>query len=236
MDCQGFRAIVHDLWRESLDVGLRRQGLDHAAGCAICRRRLVEERSLSIGLRELAAASASAEAPRPIEASLLEALDRQKRPVRSPRRLGGWALAAAAVALMVAVLLGVRQRRTPAPKAALEQPPSSVAPPRRAAEAPQHAGMASAAATRHREASPRTAARAPMATVAADDLASIFVPLPGAGYPSESGNVEVVRVSLPLSALADLGLPVDQDAGETTIEAQVLIGDDGTAQAIRFLR
>ena len=61
-----------------------------------------------------------------------------------------------------------------------------------------------------------------------------FVPWPGANAwpPLESGSV--VRVDLPVSVLPLLGLsaPVDADV----VEADVVVGQDGLARAVRLVR
>jgi hypothetical protein len=64
-----------------------------------------------------------------------------------------------------------------------------------------------------------------------------FIPLV-AGAPSatplESG--QLVRVQLPRAALASLGLPLNAERGNEPVKADVLLGNDGLAHAIRFVR
>jgi hypothetical protein len=52
--------------------------------------------------------------------------------------------------------------------------------------------------------------------------------------PMESG--EVIRVQMPRSALITLGLPVKVERADEPIMADLLIGEDGLARAIRFVR
>jgi hypothetical protein len=52
--------------------------------------------------------------------------------------------------------------------------------------------------------------------------------------PMESG--EVIRVQMPRSALITLGLPVDVEHADEPVMADLLIGEDGLARAIRFVR
>ena len=61
-----------------------------------------------------------------------------------------------------------------------------------------------------------------------------FMPLVAGGAPLASG--QLVRVSVPRSALAALGLPQNPTGAGDTIKADVLLGDDGLARAIRFVR
>ena len=51
---------------------------------------------------------------------------------------------------------------------------------------------------------------------------------------AEEGHL--VRVELPRSALASFGLPVNAEATGDRVKADVLMGQDGIARAIRFVR
>ncbi|HEX8459024.1 MAG TPA: hypothetical protein VF656_17155 [Pyrinomonadaceae bacterium] len=64
-----------------------------------------------------------------------------------------------------------------------------------------------------------------------------FIPLVAGApeaQPLESG--QVVRVKLPRAALASLGLPLNAERSNETVKADVLLGNDGLARAIRFVR
>lgn len=52
--------------------------------------------------------------------------------------------------------------------------------------------------------------------------------------PMESG--EVIRVQMPRSSLIALGLPMDVERAHKSVKADLLIGEDGQARAIRFVR
>lgn len=68
-----------------------------------------------------------------------------------------------------------------------------------------------------------------------DEIATGFLPLQDAQLNAlESG--QIVRVELPRSALASFGLPLNADRTASTIKADVVVGNDGTAHAIRFVR
>jgi hypothetical protein len=49
-------------------------------------------------------------------------------------------------------------------------------------------------------------------------------------------SLEVVRVELPGSALGEVGLPVDPETMNEPVKADVVLGQDGLARAIRFVR
>ena len=74
-------------------------------------------------------------------------------------------------------------------------------------------------------------------TLAAREVTTAFLPLPYSGVPLTNG--ELVRLDVPRSALVSFGLaPMEasdaSDAG--TVQADVLVGEDGLARAIRFVR
>jgi hypothetical protein len=73
------------------------------------------------------------------------------------------------------------------------------------------------------------------AGAADEEIATDFIPLVHNQLaPAESGRL--VRVELPRSALARFGLPVNAERAGERVKADVLIGDDGIARAIRFVR
>ena len=63
-----------------------------------------------------------------------------------------------------------------------------------------------------------------------------FFPLFYGSVPSASGHI--VRMEVPRASLARFGLASAHDAGQTTgtVLADVLVGDDGLARAVRFVR
>jgi hypothetical protein len=66
------------------------------------------------------------------------------------------------------------------------------------------------------------------------DEAATFMPLQDADPLAEGEGGEVMRVTLPLSALGDTGWPVNDDGSFQTVEADVLVGEDGLARAVRL--
>jgi hypothetical protein len=69
-----------------------------------------------------------------------------------------------------------------------------------------------------------------------DEYATDFVPLSYGSVqkPMESG--ELIRMEIPRSAVIAFGLPVNVDRADTPVKAELLLGEDGMARAIRFLR
>jgi hypothetical protein len=82
----------------------------------------------------------------------------------------------------------------------------------------------------------RTSRLAAAPDARAQEVATEFIPLVQAGpyTPSEEGHL--VRVELPRSALVSFGLPVNAEAAGGRVKADVLMGQDGIARAIRFVR
>jgi hypothetical protein len=63
-----------------------------------------------------------------------------------------------------------------------------------------------------------------------------FIPLPNsAGLAADEDDVDLVRVEVPRSAMIALGLEVSADRAEELVEADVILGSNGIARAVRFL-
>ena len=70
-----------------------------------------------------------------------------------------------------------------------------------------------------------------------EELATNFFPLPyGSGLPLDEGW-EIVRVNLPRSELASLGVTLtNEQISAETVKADIVLGEDGLARAIRFVQ
>lgn len=75
-----------------------------------------------------------------------------------------------------------------------------------------------------------------MTQPAASEIATDFMPVSYGDNLNEIDNGRIVRIEMPRSALAQFGLPVNMDRANERIKADVLIGDDGMARAIRFVK
>jgi hypothetical protein len=67
-----------------------------------------------------------------------------------------------------------------------------------------------------------------------------FIPLPNsaglpAGDAADGDDVNLVRVEVPRSAMIALGFDVSADRAEELVEADVMLGSNGIARAVRFL-
>jgi len=77
---------------------------------------------------------------------------------------------------------------------------------------------------------------APAAPQVVREVTTEFFPLFYGSVPSSSGHI--VRMEVPRAALAQFGLASAHDVDRTTgtVIADVLVGDDGLARAVRFVR
>ena len=83
---------------------------------------------------------------------------------------------------------------------------------------------------------PSDTVQSPSAPEAAiTEVATEFLPLPYYHVPMNTGST--VRIQVPATALVSFGLaPNGFREGDGTVQADVLVGDDGLARAVRFVR
>ena len=264
MNCHGFETVVNDLARNQvMDASAKTDALRHTNACARCAARLADERMLTAGLSRLAASVEDDQAPPRVELALVAALREQQKGVAAPqssRRYRRWAVAAAIAAIIVAVafvalrfdkastagqaksidetkqsekqmIAGpnkkeaegsvVKDKEQPAVKQ--DDPPQKVKPPRRVM--PNIDRTRSVKATTNRPAPSN-----------GGEIATDFIPLVQGEDLKRMEGGQVVRVEMPRSALMSYGLPMNMERANERIKADVVIGNDGLARAIRFVR
>lgn len=253
MNCQAFETLIADLVRNGpVDESARALALAHVKSCSRCAARLAGEQALT-GILKLAAAE-TVEAPAHVESALISAyrarfatLPREvlARPPRLVSRAGYWRIAAALMVAMLGLaafrLLQLHQpgRITVAGPAAQESSPRTPefnsAEPDTLRATSQDNRITAATGVDSRGASTGLRLSTPHEGQSRTEIATEFIPLVSREelFSMESG--QVVRVLLPRSAMASLGLPVNQERADRPVTAQVLIGQDGVARAIRFL-
>lgn len=255
MNCNEFEHIVYDLahGREGkLDAGSA-----HAEECARCAARLEDERRLSSLLKALAAADLDVVAGTGAAASAIESrlvMAYRQNTVRIARRSRvRWEAAAAALFLIAMGTLGFVYHRTMQSKDA--EPESGLtitaeskkngekiatAPPQQPPGIGEKLGRRITSRLSH---SPRRARTTPFMirdeiTLYGDDaeVATDFIPLTyGESLkPIEKG--ELIRVRMPRTALLQFGLPMNVERAGVPVKADLLVGEDGLAHAIRFVR
>ena len=74
------------------------------------------------------------------------------------------------------------------------------------------------------------------ATNTDEEITTEFLPITYGGNVAQLDDGQLVRVELPRSALQSFGLPVNAERAGERVKADVLIGHDGVARAIRFVK
>jgi hypothetical protein len=262
MNCQKFESIVSELARSQImEVANRGEALAHSSECASCRLRLRNEEMLTRGLRALALETESARAPNRIEQQLLVAF-RERKVLHfaslTKSRRPYWLAAAAAVLLIVASVAAVRWRtekpatqttgqtagdnRKSVPEKLVGDDSPKPAPENQKAPAlapkPKRNARNVIAKLRPLDASGKTTELAAnsMANESAREIATEFIPLGYLNAVIFQDGGQIVRVQLPRSAMASFGLPVNMERYNERVKADVLLGVDGVAQAIRFVQ
>jgi len=239
MDCAAFEKISQHLYRpDAAEAGLAEAALAHAESCSHCAALLTEVEWLEFSLRDLARHDANRRVSPRVESALLQEFRLQK--AAAARRQIRWRLAALGVAAAVFLALGFSMHkygvflpRSPAAPesnavAAHAQPALVPALAPAPVEAPVHAQVTSAPAT------PAPHKAAPIDS-SDSEYATAFVELPYADDSAALDGGAIVRVSLSRSALISLGLPVDDFAGTDPVQADLVVGVDGTPEAIRLV-
>jgi hypothetical protein len=189
----------------------------------------MSEQELRNALRALAVDGAPREAPPAVEQRLLEAF-RRKQQARWWRvaRIAG-AMAGAGIAAGLAVMYWIPSP-PPKPEARMivPAPPAVVA----SAPAPVAAALAPRKVARRSVRLPRP--QAPPSAV--PEVATKFYALPDADIFAPVEDATVIRVQLPRSAMRMVGLPVNEDRASERIRADVVLGQDGIARAVRFVQ
>ena len=182
---------------------------EHLQECRQCAGLIDRQRRLASGLRTMAHEMRAVAAPPRVEANLIDAFRAEMAPagprLARIRRLPVFSWAVAAAAV-IAMAVWVA--------------PTWVA--------------------QRRHAPPPAAHHAPAAQL---ELASLvddgadddgFIPLPNAERVGPNDDVHVVRMELPRSAMLVVGLDVSPERVSERVEAEVMLGPDGLARAVRF--
>jgi hypothetical protein len=232
MKCTEFERGVVEMARGGLmEPTAQREAIAHAKTCARCARRLANEQKLSAVVAAVVMEDSQRVAPAAVEQLLMAEFRKQHE--RSKRQGAWWAraaLLAAAAALIVAAAVSLR--RGPDQQTVQMKPPERhVTPPASPVIAPVVREVAKAHIRTLRKAS-RKSTNEP--AVAEREVMTEFIPIVYDPEPIERG--QIVRIRLPLAALASFGLPVNEEHAEEAIRADVVLGEDGLARAVRFVK
>jgi hypothetical protein len=256
MNCQRFEQVVSDLARgQMMEADVRNEAVAHSEQCAACLARLRDEETLTRGLRLLAVDLESLAAPDAMELHLREAFRNRQVPARvvatGSARSHYWLVAVAAVLLVAMSVVAMwwrsdvpqekfvkqaapKQVETPSgPAMPNETTPkedeyrAALPPPRRQIPTPRPA---------RRNTAIRKAPETQMANHVTNEIATDFMPLGDMNPASLQDGGQIVRVKLRRSALVRFGFPVNMDRYNENVKADVLVGADGLARAIRFVQ
>ena len=207
MKCQEFWNTMPELSHQAEDGHF-----EHVRKCAACAALLNRQRTLALGLRRLAADWQCVEAPARVESRLTAAfLGQAGLTVLRPATrwwvpVATWATAAVAV-IALATFLARDRHVVPA----------------------------------HRTTSNRVelaAVEPPADLEMLGDFSGAdndFIPVPNAARIEPNEDLNLVRVEVPRSAMIALGYAVSEDRASEPVEAEVVLGADGLARAVRFL-
>jgi hypothetical protein len=260
MNCEDFEDVVNELARSLLteepDRSTRPPGLAHVDTCARCAARLADERALSAGLRALAVSVEGKSAPAGLESMLLSAFRAQApaaaRPIARPAKLRhrtwprmAWAAAVILIACGFVIYRSIQDYPRKDELGTLEKSPPRGASIRRDEGLAQKAGALAPARNdrapqrrlAHRSQANRPFIRDSITAHSKDSeyLTDFYLLNYDADQrPMESG--ELIRVQMPRSALVRFGLPVNVERADVPVKADLLVGEDGLARAIRFVQ
>jgi len=257
MNCQRFEQVVSELARgQMMEAEVRTEAVGHSEQCERCLARLRDEETLTRGLQLLAGDMESLAAPAEIELKLREAF--RERRVVAPVAVGSsrsryWLVAVAAVLLLAITVAGMWWRSETPQKTVAETPrskPSEVTSgpsgPSQPAPAPAPKEEEFRAENQEpkrqlprpgrRNTSNRRVPETPVAHHTRNEIATDFVPLGDMNAVMLQDGGQIVRVNLHRSALVKFGIPVNMERYNENVKADVLIGVDGLARAIRFVQ
>jgi hypothetical protein len=251
MNCQKFESVVSDLARSRMmEADVRAAALAHGEECERCLARLRDEETLTRGLQLLAAQTEAMTVPDAMELRLREAFrSRRVVPVATTASRSRYWLVAVAAVLLIAMSVVATWWRSDAPaqNLAKESTPKQIespsGPPQPAPGPKQvdyqvknQTPKRRAPVSIHRNTAPRNTRDTQLANHVTNEIATDFMPLGDLNAASFQDGGQIVRVKLRRSALVRFGFPVNMDRYNENVKADVLVGVDGLARAIRFVQ
>lgn len=247
MNCQDFEiAILSMAQAQWLEPAVRRQTLAHIVQCPACADKLAEQQAVSAAIRATIKSFREEGASAHVEQSLRAAF-RKQSPARSTRRQKfalsrQWlkpAAFAAATVILFTILAGMiwKWPSISEPRETATKPPlPSTTIPKKTEDA---AGMVPASGPPVRQIineRPRTRRILQRNAASKDEVTTDFLVLADESElaPLESG--QVLRVQLSASTLISMGLPITTEDVSKSVLADLLIGQDGMARAIRLIQ
>jgi hypothetical protein len=202
--------------------------------------RRFDDETLTSSLKLLAEEMESLNAPPEIEQKLREAFRASAVTPAPYRNSRYWFMAVAAMILIAIGVIALRSRTEPAkPMRAetTEQPRLKEQPivdePRVDQPPPK---QPQPIAQKPRRRAVRPARNSEVANHVNREIATDFMPLGYLNPATLQDGGQIIRVELPRSTLVNFGVPVNMDRYNERVKADVLLGVDGLARAIRFVQ
>jgi hypothetical protein len=232
MKCEEFEAIGLDLERNALLSEIERVAArEHASACPRCAGLQDSWQSARGELRAFAELTSAAETPARVEMRLRQEFRTQHRTLKTRQAalITTWALAAAAV--LVAVISWQSWRNSQ--KGSLSRQgtvPEKMNSPMESSFDTGNNSQPSKTqvATEQMSVEDRNAE-----TLVAQTDVGDFTLLPGA-LPADTDDAAILRVRMQRGSLGALGLPVNEERASEWILVDLLVGNDGSPQAVRL--
>lgn len=257
MNCESIGKVIVDLARsQPVEAAVRAEALAHCAECSNCARRLEAEKALTVGLSALATEMKSLTPSSRTEQNLILALRQPQSVTQTTPGTNRWRYLAIAAAVVCAVTLAIAvlRMRQPQPvetRAEVspaiqsdERPAAPPTPDSTTRTTPELKKVTQKAVASHR--SKKRHGTVVMGTTfvsvvvgEVSDWQQVASPYMAMGYTNAANlqdGAQVVRVELPRYAMARFGLPVNMERYDERVKADVWVGTDGLAQAIRFVQ
>jgi hypothetical protein len=199
-----------EFWNRMPELDAGAAGVsDHTRECPACAALLRQQRTIAQGLQAMRQDWRSEQAPARLEARLASAFRSHNGLSASPPRIWWTPLLtwAAATAIILLAIFLLRERQ---PQPAQHRVPSRI----------------------ELAAVPLSDSNGGWSSVYTE---AGFVPLPDADEIEPNDDVNYVRMELPRSRMAALGFALNPEHASELVEAEVLLGADGMARAVRIL-
>jgi hypothetical protein len=255
MNCQNFENVVDDLARtQIMEAAVRDQAVRHADDCDNCSARLRTEQRLTSSLKDFATEIRSAYgagAPARVEERLLAEFRNHSSALRVVRQVNrnyrAYAGVAALLLIVIAIValgaFGFRTSDTPVETAKQTKPAIEKNSPIETSASvearpikPLDVSMKPQKKNLSRRTIPTGNRHGSNGSTLEAEIATEFFPVGYSSTLSVQDGGQVVRVEMPRSAMARFGVPVNMDRVDEKVKADVLVGSDGLARAIRFIQ
>jgi hypothetical protein len=226
MNCEEFEILGLDAQRDgSVDEDGRERALQHARVCGRCAALGASWAAAQAELSALAESSRLLRVPARVEMRVLQQfrLKHQPRQERKFLRLATWALAAAAVLVCTLGIWDWHKWREG----------SFGANNSTAQDASGNAVSRPLTGSSETDANPVSGDSEILIAGNEGNVGNDFTQLPGSSL-QEVEDGAIVRVGMERASLAAFGLPVDEDEASDWIQVDLLVGSDGSAQAVRL--